>query len=212
MGFIRERSEEKTCYQENSQYSGAIDFGHDMVCVYGVDPGMPERVRQFRARGYSIHLMTGIAWGDYKDYLDGKWDGRDHWDEVQRDREAKWSGYWIHTYGYMVPAISFTDYLTERMKVAVDAGVEAIHVEEPEFLGSGGYSEAFKREYLLHYHEPWTPPHSIVDAYYKTASLKAYLYRRAIERTSAELRDYAMVKYGRVLRFYVPTHSLLNYA
>ena len=29
----------------------------------------------------------------------------------------------------------------------VDAGVEAIHVEEPEFLNDGGYSDAFKREY-----------------------------------------------------------------
>ena len=210
--FIRSRAEERTCYQESSKYSGAIDFGHDMTCVYGVDPGMPDRVRQFRERGYVIHLMTGIAWGNYRDYLDGKWDGRDHRDEVQRDREGKVSGHWIHDDGYIVSAISFTDYLTERLKVAVDAGVEAIHVEEPEFLGSGGYSEAFKREYLLYYREQWSPPHSCADAYYKAASLKAYLYRRAIERISAELRDYALVKYGRVLRFYVPTHSLINYA
>ena len=35
---------------------------------------------------YVIHLMTGIAWGHYQDYLYGKWDGREHWDEAQTDR------------------------------------------------------------------------------------------------------------------------------
>ena len=46
----------------------------------------------------------------------------------------------------MVPTVSFSEYPTDRPKVAVDAGVEAIHVEEPEFWDKSGYSEAFKRE------------------------------------------------------------------
>ncbi len=33
--------------------------------------------------------MTGIAWGEYQEYLDGKWDGRKHWDEGQVDRNGK---------------------------------------------------------------------------------------------------------------------------
>ena len=40
---------------------------------------------------------------------------------------------------------SFADYLTEKLKPAVDAGVEAIHLEEPEYWANGGYSEAFKK-------------------------------------------------------------------
>ena len=55
-----------------------------------------------------------------------------HWDEGQVDRNGKDV---IHnpTVPCMVPTVSFSEYLTDRLKVAVDAGVEAIHVEEPEF-------------------------------------------------------------------------------
>ncbi len=212
MGYIRKREEELTCYQESAPLLPETDFGNDMVCVYGIDPGMPERVKKFRERGYVVHLMNGIAWGGFEDYMSGRWDGREHYDEIQRSRDGSVTGGETHSSGYMVPTVSFIDYLTEKLKVAVDAGVEAIHVEEPEFLNDGGYSEAFKREYKLFYHEDWVPPHESVDAHYRAARLKAWLYRRAIERVSQSLREYALVKYGRVLRFYVPTHSLLNYA
>lgn len=148
--------------------------------------------------------------GEYQDYLDGKWDGRKHWDEGQVERSGKDV---IHnpTVPYMVPTVSFSEYLTERMKIAVDMGVEAIHVEEPEFWDRSGYSEAFKREYEIYYKEPWRPQHEDLDVQYKSARLKAYLYSRAIDRVSAALKEYAKVVYNRDLRFYVPTHSLLNY-
>ncbi len=212
MSYIRKREEELTCYQESAPLLDVTDFGNDFVCVYGIDPGMPDRVKQFRERGYVVHLMNGIAWGGFQDYMSGQWDGREHYDEIQRSRDGSITGESTHSSGYMVPTISFTDYLTEKLKAAVDAGVEAIHVEEPEFLNDGGYSEAFKREYKLFYREDWVPPHKSVDAHYRCARLKAWLYRRAIERVSQSLREYAMVKYGRTLRFYVPTHSLLNYS
>ncbi|MCR5484545.1 MAG: hypothetical protein K6F09_03010 [Clostridiales bacterium] len=212
MPYIRKREEELTCIQESAPLQNETDFGTDFVCVYGVSGDMVERIKKFRDRGYVIHLMTGIAWGGYDDYFNGDWDGRDHRDETQKSRDGSMTGGDIHSSGYIVPTISYTNYLIEKLKLAVDAGVEAIHVEEPEFLNAGGYSDAFKREYKLYYHEDWTPPHESVDAHYKAAKLKAYLYRRAIERVSQELREYALVNYGRVLRFYVPTHSLLNYS
>ena len=179
--------------------------------VYGIDPTMPERIRQYREKGYVIHLMTGIAWGEYQEYLDGKWDGRKHWDEGQVDRNGKDV---IHnpTVPYMVPTVSFSEYLTDRLKVAVDAGVEAIHVEEPEFWDKSGYSEAFKREYEIYYKEPWKPQHESLDAQYKCARLKAYLYKRTIDRVSAALKEYAKVTYQKgSAASIVPTHSLLNY-
>jgi hypothetical protein len=193
--------------------NGTFDFGQDIAIVYGTDPSMPRRVRQYRQRGYVVHVMTGIAWGSYQDYLNGKWDGQDHWDEAQRDRDGSLTGIWVHApdVPYMVPAISYTDYLTEKLRPAIDAGVEAIYTEEPEFLESGAYGEAFKREYQIYYHEPWRPPHESVDAHYRAVRLMSWLYRRAIERVSASLCEYSLGKYGRPLKFYVPTHSLLNY-
>ena len=210
MAYIRNKKEELTGYQASGDFRPSVDLQCDFVMVYGIDDTMPDRIRQYREKGYVIHLMTGIAWGEYQDYLDGKWDGRKHWDEGQVERSGKDV---IHnpTVPYMVPTVSFSEYLTERMKIAVDKGVEAIHVEEPEFWDRSGYSEAFKREYEIYYKEPWRPKHEDLDVQYKSARLKAYLYSRAIDRVSAALKEYAKVVYNRDLRFYVPTHSLLNY-
>jgi len=205
MAYIRNRSEELTGFQEAAPYRRSIDFAADFAMVYGTDDTMPRRVREYREAGYVVHLMTGIAWGDYQDYLDGRWDGTPHWDEAQRDRNGKDI---LHgpTVPYMVPTARFVTYLIGTLKRAVDAGVEAIHMEEPEFWDEGGYSPAFQREYEVFYGEKWRPQHTDVDARYKAGRLKTYLYTRAIARISRELKEYAPQ-----LRFYVPTHSLVNY-
>lgn len=210
MSYIRERSQELTGFQEHAPWQPNIDVQCDFVMVYGIDATMPERVRQFKEKGYVVHLMTGISWGEYQDYLYGKFDGRNHWDESQMDRHGNHIKHGKEV-PYMSPSIAFANYLTEKLKVAVDAGVEAIHVEEPEFWDRGGYSEAFKREYLLYYREPWQPPHSSPDTRYKASKLKAYLYARTISFVGDALKEYALTKHNRVLRFYVPTHSLVNY-
>ncbi len=214
MAYIRDKKEELTGFQESEDYNPRIDIGPDFVMVYGVNDTLLDRVKHFRDRGYVIHLMTGISWGHYVDYLYGEWDGKEHLDEAQEDRDGNQILHGLRgekINPYMVPTINFATYLTEKIKKAVDAGVEAIHVEEPEFWDRGGYSPAFKREYLMYYKTPWVAPHTSVDAHYKCARLKAYLYKRTIDRVSAAIKAYAMEKYGRLIRFYVPTHSLLNY-
>ncbi|RXZ82040.1 hypothetical protein EBB07_11950 [Paenibacillaceae bacterium] len=210
--MTRDRREEKTGFQESAPYRASYDLQTDFVMVYGIDDTMPERVRQWRERGYIVHLMTGVAWGEYQDYLNGLIDGRSHWDEAQTDRDGQ---HIIHgdtpDIPYMVPTIAYTDFLAEQIRIAVDAGVEAIHLEEPEFWVDGGYSEAFKREWRVYYREPWSPPHSSPDAQFRASKLKAYLYTRSLDRLCAEMKDYALASYNRDLRFYVPTHSLINY-
>lgn len=210
MAYIRERSQELTGYQESAFWQSNIDLQCDFVMVYGIDATMPERVREFKEKGYVVHLMTGISWGEYQDYLYGEYDGKNHWDESQMDRFGRHIKHGKEV-PYMSPSIAFAKYLTEKLKVAVDEGVEAIHMEEPEFWDRGGYSESFQREYLLYYREPWQPPHSSLDTRYKASRLKAYLYARTISYIGNALKEYALTTYGRVLRFYVPTHSLLNY-
>ncbi len=210
MAYIRSRQEERTGYQERRELIPSVDFQCDFVMVYGTDETMPQRVRQFRDAGYAVHLMTGIAWGEYQDYLSGAWDGACHWDEAQTDRAGRQV---IHGPGvpYMVPTVAFSDYLAQKLKIAVDCGVEAIHMEEPEFWDHSGYSPAFRREYEIRYHEPFQPQHRSADAHWRCAKLKAELYARAVRRISETVKEYAKTRYGRELRFYVPTHSLLNY-
>lgn len=208
--FIRCKTEERTGFQNGAFPVDAIDCQCDFAMVYRFDASTEERIAVYREKGYVIHLMTGISWGHYTEYLDGDYDGRPHWDEAQTDR---FGNRILHSprVPYMVPTISFCDYMTEKLKGVVDLGVEAIHVEEPEFWDRAGYSDAFKREYELYYRAPWQPPHESVDARYRCAKLKAYLFTRAIDRISSALKEYAFVRYGRKLRFYVPTHSLINY-
>ncbi len=210
MAYIREHTEELTGYQDSRPFKPSIDLMCDFVMVYGIDKTMPERVKAFAEAGYVVHLMTGIAWGDYAEYLNGDWDGQKHWDEAQKERDGTNVMHGPDV-PYMTPTVAFSDYLTERLKRAVDSGVVAIHLEEPEFWDRSGYSEAFQREYELRYHEPFVPQHESLDAHYRAARLKADLYSRALSRISQSLKEYAKVRYGRNLRFYVPTHSLLNY-
>ena len=94
MAYIRSKKEELTGYQASGEIRPSVDLGCDFIMVYGIDPTMPERIRQYREKGYVIHLMTGIAWGEYQEYLDGKWDGRKHWDEGQVDRNGPCGGGW----------------------------------------------------------------------------------------------------------------------
>lgn len=210
MAFIRNRGECLVGVQDIAPWSPETDLQYDFVMVYGIDSGMPDRVKKYREKGYVVHLMTGSAWGQYQDYLNGQWDGQDHWDESQTDRNGKPILHGLNV-PYLCPTLSFCAYLTEKTKVAVDAGVEAVHLEEPEFWDEGGYSPAFRREYLAYYGEEWQPPHSSCEARYKASALKVYLYRRLVEYVSRGLKEYAKEAYGRDLKFYVPTHSLVNY-
>jgi len=238
MNITNDRSLEVTGFQEAAHYRPEINLQTDFVMVYGVDKSMPERVAKWREKGYVIHLMTGVAWGGYLDYLSGEYDAEkrgeipvdakrnsdavwhheeptiypeNHLDEAQRNSDGTEivHGRWTP---YMCPTTDFADYLTEKLRVAVDAGVEAIHLEEPEFWVGGGYSEAFKREWRIFYGEDWVSPDSDPDNQFKASRLKAYLYRRMLDRLCGSLKTYSMRKYGRALRFYVPTHSLINYS
>lgn len=98
----RTRHEERTGVQDHAPYDPRYDIGSDFVMVYGIDPGMPERIRGYKEHGFIVHLMTGVAWGEYQDYLDGLYDGRTHWDEAQVDRRGNQV---LHgpTVPYMVP-------------------------------------------------------------------------------------------------------------
>lgn len=208
----RARAEERTGFQESGAYHAAYDLQTDFVMVYGIGETMPQRIREWAERGYHVHLMTGVSWGGYQDYLNGQVDGRSHWDEAQKYQDGETI---IHGTSvdipYMVPTISYANFLIERIRPAVDAGVEAIHLEEPEFWVEGGYSEAFKREWRNYYNEPWQPPHTSEDAQYRASKLKAYLYTRCLDRICSALKEYSLVRYNRPLRFFVPTHSLINY-
>ncbi len=201
---------ERTCFQNSGAYDPAIDIKSDVAIVYGINPSLSERVDSWRKEGYIIHVMTGIAWGGYGDFLDGLWDGTNHRDHAQKRRDSTEILHGRHM-PYMCPSEAFANYLAENAKAAVAAGAEALHLEEPEYWASAGYSECFKREWKSYYNEEWQPPHSSPDAQYKASKLKYFLYKRALGLVFDNVKEYAK-SLGRDLKCYVATHSLINYA
>ncbi len=199
-----------TGFQEITPYNKTIDLKADFVMVYG-QRDYAVRALKWQEKGYRTALMTGVAWGDYQDYLDGAYDGTSHRDESQQSQSGHKAEHCSPDTPYMIPTISFIDYLTEQLKKAIDDGVCEIFLEEPEIFSSCGYSEAFKREWQVFYRELWQPPHEGYDTFYKASVLKANLYRRCLSRLSEALKDYAMTRYNRIIKIYAALHSIVNY-
>src|SRR6185295_18671001 len=74
------QSLERTSFQTSQRWSPLGNLRADVAMVYGLDNNLPERVQSWRDRGYRVHLMTGVAWGQYQDYLYGRFDGTNHED------------------------------------------------------------------------------------------------------------------------------------
>lgn len=205
----------KTTFQTAEHWKPATDIRADAVMVYGTGdrPGETflQRVKSWRDRGYVANFMTGIAWGEYKDYFTGKWDGKWHLDEGQKTMQGDtiWHGEMIP---YIVPSRNYLKYFKEKhIKPVIDAGIDAIFLEEPEFWARAGYSESFKREWQDYYGFPWRPQHESAENTYLSNKLKYHLYYRALDEAFSYAKTYGKER-GIDVKCYVPTHSLLNYS
>ncbi len=210
----------KTTFQSAREWRPTIDNRADAVMVYGVG-GNPsdrskrisfeDRVRSWQERGYITHFMTGIAWGEYQDYFTGEWDGKPHLDEgqVTAAGDTIWHGYMVP---YIVPSMNYLEYIKENhVKRVIDAGIDAIFMEEPEFWARAGYSESFKREWQEYYGFAWRPQHESPENTYLSNKLKYHLYYRALDEVFTFAKEYGRSK-GMDVKCYVPTHSLVNYS
>ncbi|WP_153800646.1 hypothetical protein [Foetidibacter luteolus] len=202
---------EKTSFQVSAPYNPAYDVRSDIAIVYGVDSSFETRVKDWRGKGYNVQFMTGIAWGEYKDYFKGRWDGINHIDEEsQVERNGKSIGHGVDI-PYLVPTESFVRYFKTVVKRAIDAGVTAVYLEEPEFWARAGYSTAFKREWQKYYGTSWQAQHESPEATYLSSKLKYHLYHNALKEVFSYIHAYSD-SIGRKVQCYVPTHSLLNYS
>lgn len=202
----------KTTFQTSAAWRPTLDTRADAALVYGtVSPeNLQQRLQSWQERGYETYYMTGIAWGAYQDYFTGKWDGRWHLDEgqVEASGDTIWHGKLIP---YIVPTENYLKYFKENhIKPVVDAGVDHIFLEEPEFWARAGYSDAFKREWEAFYGTPWRPQDESPEATYLSQKLKYHLYYRALDEAFTYAKEYGR-SLARDIKCYVPTHSLINY-
>src|SRR3954447_10946253 len=203
---------DRLTFQTHRPWSPRLNLNAGAAMVYGIGPHLTADMSSWREHGYHVQFMTGVAWGQYQDYLDGKFDGKKHLDEAQTDRDGKM---FLHGRNplvpYMSPGASYGDFLAKGVEQALDNGAEAIYLEEPEFWARGGWSEGFKREWQDYYHQAWQAPDSSPDAQYRASKLKYFLYRRALSQVFDFVKKYGKA-HGRTIPCYVPTHSLINYA
>jgi hypothetical protein len=208
--LLSRRADERTSFQTGARWDPMLQLPADVAMCYGVEPDLSPRIKQWKDKGYIVHVMTGVAWGNYQDYLYAKFDGKRHVDEAQTDRWGNVISHGGDVY-YMCPGPTFGDYLAQRVRAAIDAGASSVHLEEPEFWARAGYSEGFKRAWQAAYGENWIPPHSSPDRQYRSSRLKYDLYRDALKQVFDAVRD-DNARTGRKTRCYVATHSLINYA
>ena len=211
---------QKTAFQTGSPWMPEIDVRSDVAIIYGVN-GNPSdrdhqtsfsgRVNSWRGHGYQTDFMTGIAWGAYKDYFYGKWDGKMHLDQAQVaiNDDTVWHG---HGIPYIVPVQPYINYFkTAIVKKVIDAGITRLFFEEPEFWARSGYSSAFKTAWQKYYGFPWRPQDASAEDTYLSSKLKYHLYYEAIKEASSYAKEYGKSK-GLTIKVYIATHSLVNYS
>jgi len=211
----KDTTREKTAFQTAHQWIPEIDVRSDVAIVYGVSErgrmSFEDRVKSWRAHGYTTHFMTGIAWGQYDDYFLGKWDGKNHLGEGQITMKGD-TIFHGHNIPYVVPVASYIDFMQKGViKRVIDAGISSIYLEEPEFWARAGYGEVFKKEWQNYYGFPWRPQHESPENTYLANKLKYHLYYNAIDKVSAYAKAYGKTR-GMNVKVYIPTHSLVNYS
>jgi len=204
-------ADDSLTFQTGQPWTPRTQINAGAVMVYGIDDTTAERIRGWRAHGYHVSVMTGVAWGRYAPYLRGDFDGKQHWDQTQQEKSGQLILHSGREVPYISPDESYGNYLAQGVLAALDAGAEAIYLEEPEFWARAGWSESFKRSWQQEYHETWRAPDSSPDAQYRASKLKYALYRRALAQVFAAVKQYGAA-HGRTIPCYVATHSLINYA
>ena len=101
---------ERTSFQTGGPWSAIANLRSDVAMAYGIDAGLPQRIQTWRDHGYRIHVMTGVSWGSYQDYLYGRFDGVNHEDEAQTDRYGIKISHGGDIY-YMCPGTNYGKFL-----------------------------------------------------------------------------------------------------
>ena len=198
-------------FQTSRPWSPRTNINADTVLVYGIDDTVAARIKSWRDHGYHIAVMTGVAWGRYASYLRGDFDGKEHWNETQQEKSGKLRLHSGREVPYISPSPAYGRYLAQGVDAALNAGAEAIVLEEPEFWANTGWSDSFKQSWQDFYHQLWQPPDSSADAQYRASKLKYFLYGRTLAQIFDAVKAYGKAHH-RTIPCYVATHSLINYA
>lgn len=190
-------SEAFTSFQTNASYNPGIDIKTDAVLVYGA---CKRKVRGWQNKGYRIWSMYNSIWDNIHTPVFKK-----HPEIIQTLKDGKPYQLMADRY-WAVPSPIWADYIWKRVERGLEAGVEAVVLEEPEYSYSAGYSGYFKKAWEEFYGEPWRPPHSSPTAAFKAGRLIGHLlsefYRDVFKKVKEKVPG---------VKTYIATHSIFHY-
>lgn len=200
-----------TFFQTNVSFDPRIALDVDFIVVHQHgSPGIGDAMRTWKENGYPAGRMFFIGSDAGRIYTTGQFDGEEHLDETEVDRE----GNVIECAGvrpYMIPTDGWTEYVNQLIEEGVAADAVAILPEEPLAHTHGGYGEAFQEIWAERYGAPWVEPHSSPNAFFKSSRLLSDLYFELVEK-SIETTQTASAERGIKPAFLLPIHPLLSHA
>ncbi|MGC4031801.1 MAG: hypothetical protein QM754_08730 [Tepidisphaeraceae bacterium] len=117
----RPQDEERLSFQTQGEWNPRVNLNADVAMVYDIDETLPARLKTWKDKGYIVHTMSGITWGEYAEYYYGKFDGQNHMDEVQKEKGGGLIGHGKDNY-YVCPSESYGRFICKGVKRALDAG------------------------------------------------------------------------------------------
>src|SRR5260370_15582083 len=85
-----ERSpEQRLSFQTSGPWSPRTNLNADVAMVYGIGPRMPPNIETWRQHGYTVHVMTGVAWGQDHAHLNREYERQNHSDHAQQQADGK---------------------------------------------------------------------------------------------------------------------------
>ncbi len=180
------------------------------IVLHGFNETLAQRAATWQQAGYAVQAQLPLAWGNYLDFLTGTWNGTSHFDEIQLRADSTEIEHTDGVY-YFVPSAAYRDYIKKKIELAIEAGGEALRLEQPIFWSAAGYSDGFKREWESFYETPWEAPQQNAAAQFQAEQLKFEMELRAVADLLAHAKSYAQST-NRAVKVYVTTLSALQYA
>lgn len=202
-------SNTSTYSYSDGMYDVRDDIHSDCVILRNPDKTITERIKSWKGHSKELAVSCPLTCGIFLDYLNGKTDGKQHWDLAQKTKTGNYV--LLNTVSpYVVPSFIISEYLVGLLKPVVDAGITKIFIEHAEYPVVSGYSDAFKRIWRVYYKCEWIPPHTSVDAQMMASKLKSYLLAACVEHVASRIRNYALTRFGKQISIYLALPSLID--
>ena len=200
-----------TISQVNMTYTPSLALPLDCILAYSDYTTASSKIKGYLDKGYKqvgIMLALGRDSGGY--YINGTYDGEEHYDIVQASNSTADKNSWLHHSGttyYVCPTLGFAEYLVECCKRGIEAGATMILIEEPDFFENSGYEDAYKTEWEDYYGTDWQAyDKSDAESRFMHAELKAHIMTKAMDYISTEVK-----KIDSSVEIILCSHSSSNY-